>query len=83
MESLVQEIRYSIRSLAMRPLVAVVAVLSLSLGIGINTAIFSILDRLVLEPLPLARPGSLGGGLSQRSGTLRSRHVVPRLHAIS
>ena len=56
MESLVQEIRYSIRSLAMRPLVAVVAVLSLSLGIGINTAIFSILDRLVLEPMPLRDP---------------------------
>ena len=36
-KSLVQEIRYSIRSLAKRPLVAVVAVLSLSLGIGINT----------------------------------------------
>ena len=40
----------------MRPLVAVVAVLSLSLGIGINTAIFSILDRLVLEPMPLRDP---------------------------
>ena len=44
MESLFQEIRYSVRSLATRPLVAVVAVLSLSLGIGINTAIFSILS---------------------------------------
>ena len=56
MESLFQEIRYSVRSLATRPLVAVVAVLSLSLGIGINTAIFSILNRLVFEPLPLRDP---------------------------
>ena len=57
MEPLVQEIRYSVRSLATRPLVAVVAVLSLSLGIGINTAIFSILNMLVLEPMPLRDPG--------------------------
>ena len=56
MESVIQEIRYSVRSLATRPLVAVVAVVSLSLGIGINTAIFSILDRLVLEPMPLRDP---------------------------
>jgi macrolide transport system ATP-binding/permease protein len=56
MEFLVQEIRDSMRSLATRPLVAVVAVLSLSLGIGINTAIYSILNRLILEPMPLRDP---------------------------
>ena len=56
MQSLFHEIRQSIRSLATRPVVVVVAVLSLSLGIGINTAIFSILNRLVLERMPLRDP---------------------------
>ena len=56
MESLFQEIRSTLRSLAKRPLFAVVAVLSLALGIGINTAIFSVLDALVLAPMPLRDP---------------------------
>ena len=44
---MLQDIRYALRSLARRPLVTTVAILSLALGIGVNTAIFSVFDRLL------------------------------------
>jgi predicted permease len=51
-----QDLRYAIRSLTRRPLVTTVAVLSLALGIGVNTAIFSLFDRLLLRRLPVPSP---------------------------
>src|SRR4051812_22005156 len=53
MDSLLQDIRYSFRSLAKNPVFVIVAVLSLSVGIGVNTAIFSVLDTVLLQPLPV------------------------------
>jgi predicted permease len=50
---------YALRSLKRRPLVATVAVLSLALGIGVNTAIFSVFDRLLLQRLPIPAPGEI------------------------
>ena len=47
---LMQELRYCLRSLAKQPVFAAIACLSLALGIGLNTAIFSILDALLLRP---------------------------------
>ena len=52
-EALLQDARYATRSLASRPLVSGVAVLSLALGIGVNTAIFSVFERLILRRLPV------------------------------
>jgi putative ABC transport system permease protein len=52
METLRQDIRYSLRNLQRTPGFAVVAVLTLALGIGASTAIFSILENILMEPFP-------------------------------
>ncbi len=54
------DLRLAIRTLRSTPVVTVVAVLSLALGIGANTAIFTILDSLLLRALPVQRPDRLG-----------------------
>ena len=54
-----RDLRDAFRSLVATPVVAVVAILSLALGIGANTAIFSILDRLILRTLPVIEPQRL------------------------
>ncbi|HVJ27260.1 MAG TPA: hypothetical protein VM493_06935, partial [Vicinamibacterales bacterium] len=54
-----QDIRDAFRALKASPVVTAVAVLSLALGIGANTAIFSILDSLVLRTLPVKAPQQL------------------------
>ncbi len=56
---LVQDARYGIRSLRKSPGLVVAALLSMGLGIGANTAIFSLVDALLLRSLPVERPGEL------------------------
>src|SRR5262252_8114124 len=58
-ERLWQDVKYGCRTLAASPAFAIVAVLSLAIGIGANTAIFSFADGLLLRPLPVARPGEV------------------------
>jgi predicted permease len=59
LESLAHDLRYSIRVLAASPGFTLVAVLSLALGIGANTAIFSLMDVIMLRMLPVDEPGRL------------------------
>src|SRR5262245_986289 len=59
MSMLASAFRYSYRSLRATPLVSALAILSLALGIGANTALFSILNGLMLRPLPVREPGAL------------------------
>ena len=54
-----QDVRYGGRMFAGNPGFAAIAVLSLAIGIGANTAIFSFADALLLRPLPVARPGEV------------------------
>jgi predicted permease len=58
-ETLIQDLRYSLRQLRRRPGFTVVAILTLALGMGATTAVFSVLDPLLLRKLPVQRPNEL------------------------
>jgi predicted permease len=59
LEKLAQDIRYGARSLAKNPTFSLVAIATLALGIGANTAMFSLLDQIVLRLLPVKQPERL------------------------
>jgi hypothetical protein len=59
MDSLIKDIRYAIRGLIKRPGFVAVAVISLALGIGANTAIFSLVNTVLLRPLSVSKPNEI------------------------
>ena len=60
LESIWQDVRIGVRMLAKTPGFTITAILSLALGLGVNTAVFSVIDALLLRPLPgVARPDQL------------------------
>ena len=59
MASLLNDLRFAVRGLRRSPLFATVAILSLALGIGANTAIFTLLDQMLLRKLPVKAPEQL------------------------
>jgi predicted permease len=58
-ETTTQDVRYAFRTLRRSPSFAVAAILSLTLGIGANTAIFTLIDAVMLRPLPVRSPNEL------------------------
>jgi MacB-like periplasmic core domain len=70
LERLKQDLRYAFRTLRRSPVIAAVAILSLALGIGVNTAIFSLIDSLMLKALPVKNSNQLillGDGVTSGS----------------
>ena len=79
------DIRYGLRMLAANPGFTAVAILSLAIGIGTNTSMFSLADAMLLRPLPVEHPADLVRVVStsqtERYGRISYRDYAQRHHA--
>jgi len=79
METLIQDVRYGIRMLLKSPALSIVATVALALGIGANTAIFSVVNGVLLRPLPFPNPDALMAVFEtdQQRGQVRGSYSYP------
>ena len=76
MGNLIKDVRYGARMLLRRPGLSVIAVITLALGIGANTAIFSLVNTVLLRPLPVDKPDEL---ISVNSESHSGDNIIPVL----
>src|SRR5512132_2269803 len=73
------DLRLALRGLRRNPLFATVAILSLALGIGANTAIFTLIDQILLRKLPVAAPDQLV--MLYQQGAHNGSNMGSRMHS--
>src|SRR6476646_3934355 len=73
------DLRFAVRGLLRSPLFAIVAILSLALGIGANTAIFTLIDQIVLRKLPVKAPEQLV--MLYQTGAHNGSNMGQRMHS--
>jgi predicted permease len=83
LDTMVQDVKYGVRQLRRQPAFTIVAILTLALGIGVSTALFSVIDAALLRPLPYSHPEELVGLLAEeerKSGDIT--HYAPSMNDI-
>ena len=79
MSSPLSDLRLAVRGLRRQPLFAAVAILSLALGIGANTAIFTLIDQILLRKLPVKAPEELV--MLYQQGSNMGSNMGSRMHS--
>jgi predicted permease len=79
MATFLADLRFALRALRRSPLIASVAILSLALGIGANTAIFTLMDQLMLRRLPVKDPAQIV--MLQQRGAAYGNNMGDRMHS--
>ena len=79
METLIQDVKFGLRMLLKSPSLSIVATIALALGIGANTAIFSVVNAVLLRPLPFPNSDALVAlfETDQQRGSVRGTHSYP------
>ena len=79
MNTLLSDLRFALRGLRRSPLFSIVAILSLALGIGANSAIFTLIDQVLLRKLPVTRPDELV--MLYQQGAHNGSNMGTRMHS--